>query len=236
MRENRLVNKLVASMDGKNYATQLQGQAAVWAVASELAIRGHVPYFPGVDFGHDLVLDNGLRLQIKSSRLRYHPGYPDGAYCFSFRQSYAALGKNKTKDRSLRDYTKVADFFVLWGVDEKRFWIIPCEFGKRSVWFGRARSETPWLDVNKMREMRDSGMTQDQIAEALGTNQAVVSRNLRNEAHLYDKFSQRRLKLFEDRWDLLNIDRTVESTLVGDGIVKVSGLVPASVGSVVAPE
>lgn len=207
-------NKLTASMGEKSYAPQLQGQAAVWAVASELAIRGHVPYFPGVDFGHDLVIDNGLRLQVKSSRLKYHPGYPDGAYCFSFRQSYLALGKDRIRDRSLRDYTKVADFFVLWGVDEKRFWVIPCAFGKRSVWFGRAVHSTPWLDVSKMREMRDAGMTQDQIAQALGTNQAVVSRNLRKEAHLYDEFSQRRLKMYENRWDLLDVNKAVEQTLV----------------------
>lgn len=199
-------NNLTRSMAGKAHASQLQGQAGVWSVAAQVAMRGHVPCFPGVDYGFDIVLDNGLRLQVKSSRLKYHPAYPDGAYAFSFRQSYMALSKNRIRDRSNRDYSKVSDFFVLWGVDENRFWVIPCSHGKRSIWFGRAVHSTPWLDVDKMREMRDAGMTQEQIAQALGTNQAVVSRNLRKTAHLYDEFSQRRLKMFENRWDLLDLN------------------------------
>jgi len=108
--------------------TQLQGQAGVWAAATQLALRGYVPFFPGVDFGYDILLDNGLRLQVKTARLFSSAGlrmrHPEGAYGFDTRS--CKPDSNGKLKRQRRDYSKVADFFVLWGIDENRFWIVPC--------------------------------------------------------------------------------------------------------------
>lgn len=115
--------------------TQLQGQAGVWATAAQLALRGHVPFFPGVDYGYDLLLDNGVRLQVKTARLFSTFGkrdrHPQGAYGFDTR--CCKVGSDGKMRRVLRDYSTVADFFVLWGIDENRFWIVPCNELKGSA-------------------------------------------------------------------------------------------------------
>ncbi len=95
--------------DGKfaNIVTQLQGQAGVWAVAAQLAIRGHIPIFPGVDYGWDLMIENGLRLQIKTARLNgqtkrgvLYPGY-------SFNLRKTSISSIKRMSSIARDWTKV---------------------------------------------------------------------------------------------------------------------------------
>jgi hypothetical protein len=120
---------------GANLA--LQGQAAVWQVASQLALRGHVPFFPGIDQGSDLWLENGLRLQIKCATLRVIKGqnYPEGAYGFQLRRNVWMSNEKKTRRSSLRPYSEVADFFVLWGIDENRFFILPTIHAGQAIWF-----------------------------------------------------------------------------------------------------
>lgn len=98
----------------------------MWQVASQLALRGLNPHFPGVDFGYDLMVENGVRIQVKASSLRHNARvYPDGAYWFKFWQSKILSGNNNVRVRGARDYSKVSDFLVLWGVTENRFWIVP---------------------------------------------------------------------------------------------------------------
>jgi hypothetical protein len=118
-----------------NLRTQLTGQAGVWAVAAQLAVRGHVPLFPGVDYGYDIMLDNGIRLQVKSAHLSQNIGnvrkrYPGGVYHFN--TTVAKIGEDGQQRRVVRDYSTVADFFVLWGIDEDRFWVVPTGQPKNS--------------------------------------------------------------------------------------------------------
>lgn len=108
------------------HRTHLVGQAGVWQVASQLALRGLNPHFPGVDFGYDLMVENGIRIQVKAASLRHNARvYPEGAYWFKFWQSNILSGNNNVRIRGARDYSKVSDFLVLWGVTENRFWIVP---------------------------------------------------------------------------------------------------------------
>lgn len=102
------------------------GQAGVFRVASRLLMLGHVPSFPSVDTGVDIILDNGLRLQVKSSHLRHHKGYPFGAYCFSAEDNN--FGNRK------RDWTKVCDFLCFWGIDEDRFFVVSAADVPRNFW------------------------------------------------------------------------------------------------------
>jgi len=159
---------------------QLQGQAAVWQVASQLALRSHNVLFPGLDEGYDLQLDNGLRLQIKSAHLKIHgKSFQHPGYSFAIRRG-AWDGLDKRYKRSAkRSYSEVADFFVLWAIDENRFFILPTKGAGQSIWFthkgyesksqnreasGRitkqrlAEMEERWdlLDINSVQEIVDS--------------------------------------------------------------------------------
>jgi hypothetical protein len=127
---------------GKEF--QLQGVAAVWQVASQLALRGHNVLFPGLDEGFDLQLTNGLRLQVKSARLKIISGvnYPMGAYGFGLRRGAWDSAEKKYKRSNYRPYSEVADFFVLWGIDENRFFILPTSHARKAVWFSRKGFES----------------------------------------------------------------------------------------------
>jgi hypothetical protein len=136
-------NRLKLGVKGQQgYAAQLQGQAGVYAVASKLCLLGHVPFFPGVDYGYDLVIENGIKLQVKAAYASLASDkrdmYPWPSYRFDMRVSKPnAHGK---MERMNRHYRKVADFFVLWGIDENRFWIVPTsEIKGATVLFTRGK-------------------------------------------------------------------------------------------------
>lgn len=144
---------------------QLQGQAAVWQVASQLALRGHNVYFPGLDEGCDLLMDNGLRLQIKSATLQNPKGanYRNGAYTFGLRRGAWLSDKKRYERSTLRTYAEVTDFFVLWGIDENRFFIVPTSHKGQSIHFGRRgyqslsnnRSKFDYVSAERVAEYED---------------------------------------------------------------------------------
>lgn len=177
---SKLVQK-TRKISAKNY--MLQGQAGVWQVASQLAMRGHVPCFPGVDFGCDLVLDNGLRIQVKCATLRVIHGqnYPEGAYGFQLRRSAWFSNEKKAKRSSLHPYSEVADFFVLWGIDEDRFFIVPTSHAGKAIWFGRR-----------------------------GFNSKSNNRTV------YGRVTAERIAEFEDRWDRLDVNATVDAMVAAE--------------------
>ncbi len=115
---------------------QLKAKAAEYAVASKLFLLGHNAMFPAVDGGFYLMLENGLRIQVKCSHLRVHSKsfqYP--GYLFNLqRGAWDSLSKRYRKS-ALRPYSEVADFFVLWGIDENRFFILPTKGAGQTVWF-----------------------------------------------------------------------------------------------------
>lgn len=117
---------------------QLQGQAAVYQVASQLAMRGHVVMFPMLDVGFDLQLENGLRLQVKSSTIKTQGNaiYRNGAYGFGLRRGAWDSNAKAYKRSNYRPYSEIADFFVLWGVEENRFFILPTAHAGKAIWFG----------------------------------------------------------------------------------------------------
>ena len=141
---------------------QLRGQAAVWRVASELAMRGHIPLFPGLDVGYDLQIDNGLRLQVKSGTLVYrHPaGFKANVgYSFNLRRGAWDNATKQYNGRKRRTYAEVADFFVLWGVEENRFFIVPTSNKKSSISFcsretiSNSRNRSLFDKVTRARRM-----------------------------------------------------------------------------------
>ena len=127
---------------------QLRGQAAVWRVASELAMRGHVPFFPGLDVGVDLVMDNGLRLQIKCATLgqRHKIGVKANVgYFFNLRRGCWDSSRKQYTGPKRRSYAEIADFFVLWAITENRFFIVPTSRKQTTIWFcGRDTVNNSW--------------------------------------------------------------------------------------------
>lgn len=122
----------------RNGETRLIGQAGVWEVASQLALRGMYPLFPGIDKGYDLVLENGLRIQVKTATLKIYGGDKRYlAYCFDCRGKKWNPELKQVRPSGHKDYATRADYYVLWGVDENRFWVIPTSEVKGNIWFPR---------------------------------------------------------------------------------------------------
>lgn len=159
---------------------RLVGQAGVWATASQLAIRGINPSFPGVDDGYDLILDTGIKIQVKSAHLIFQNArmYKQGVYSFDLRRpTFDPTKKSKQSSSVYRRYSDVADFFVLWGIDEDRFWIIPTTIKNKRIYFPRRNS----------------------IGDSMSTAR-----------HYWTKIGFEKEAAMENRWDLLDVGTTVE--------------------------
>lgn len=108
------------------------GMAGVYAVASKLCLRGQTPCFPAVDVGVDLVLDNGVKLQVKAGNFRTHPAYPNGVYCIdAIRSLRVVKGRRVYGERS---YKGTCDFLIFWAIPENRFFVIPVGELSKAVW------------------------------------------------------------------------------------------------------
>jgi hypothetical protein len=167
---------------GDGHRTMMQGQAGVYTVAAQLILRGYRPMFPAVDLGADIILENGLRLQIKTARLTFpvvgrtpHNNYLGGAYGFGLRRGDWLSGERRWKVRARKGYAEVADFFVLWGIDENRFWVVPTTIKNRVIWFGR-----------------------------------VDHPNNSNNKSYTNKRKLDRIAQYENRWDLLDVDQSAK--------------------------
>jgi hypothetical protein len=102
------------------------GQSAVYRVASELLLRGCNVYFPSVDIGADLIIDNGARIQVKSTRLVIRTKRIQSTYIFQL-HGYRLKGEGtqKTWKKKSNHFSEKCDFVVLYGQTEQRFWIVP---------------------------------------------------------------------------------------------------------------
>jgi hypothetical protein len=110
--------------------------AGVFAVCEQLCRAGHTPFIPSVDFGVDLMLDNGLRIQVKAAQARVHPGYSQGVYSFDVRKGWMRKkGEIVSHAYSDRNYADSCDFFIFFGAQERRFFVVPVGVvGNRSIW------------------------------------------------------------------------------------------------------
>lgn len=180
----------------------LKGQAGVYQVASQLCLRGFNPHFPAVDVGADLVIDAGVRIQVKSTHLRFQSPYPNGAYWFKL--GTTRIEKRRQVWRNVK-FSEFCDFVVFWGIDQNRFWVIPapelddhqCLVLGPDTWYRD-------LDAAKLREMADSGMTQSEIAKAVGTTQITISRRLRGQYTISQKTFGQTARRHENDWELIH--------------------------------
>ena len=186
------------------YSRHSDGKAGELRVASELIRRGVVVALPMIDLGYDLLLESGVRIQVKTCHRRPlgHGKLLNYFLLPSVRrvantQSYKNLYDRKPSD----EY----DFCVAWGVDEDRFWVIPASLldGKRSVSLG---PECCFKDANleQMNELRSQGKTYDQIAALTGFSQCKVWSVMKGKRSGDSRYPDtQKLRDCEDRWDYI---------------------------------
>jgi len=184
----------------------LQGQAGVYRVASMLCLRGLNPHFPAVDIGADLIVDGGLRIQVKSANLRTDKVYPNGAYWFR-------LGKPKPVKGQITwvtvDFDKICEFVVFWGITEDRFWIVPSlTLRDHQCLVLGPKVGYPLTDMATVSKMLGDGATAKEIAKAVGVSERTVHRLLNNETQNKREFAHL-VRPCEDRWD--HIDSCVNA-------------------------
>jgi hypothetical protein len=189
------------------YWTQRQGQAAVYQVASQLLMRGVNVSFPAIDDGVDLIVESGVRIQVKSTRLyNGHKNYPHGAYCFHFtrwtRSAHVKYLRGEKVDRRLR-FSDRSDVVVLWGVDQNRFWIVPA-LELDDTHMVAVGCETVYrkpVDPSVVKAMRENVSRHKDVADDLGVSRATVSRKIHDLNLKTSKASI--VSSYEGRWDII---------------------------------
>ena len=182
-----------------------QGQAGVYTVAAQLLLHGINPSFPAVDRGADIITDWGTRIQVKCSYRR--KSIWGGTYHFCLGMPpYVNTGIQRKRSDS-RIFSEECDFFVFWGIDDNRFWIVPSAMtdGRTSVVM--VGKDTPWLRLDQASILADSesGMSQRAMAEKYGICQKTVLRVIHRKIIRTDidtEFNKALLR-HENRWDLL---------------------------------
>ena len=189
------------------------GKAGEYRVASELMMRGHAVYFPAIDLGADLLIENGIRIQVKSCHLVKR----NTQVAYFFNPSYRII-MDKMKQISMKDrkMSDEADFVIVWGIDENRFWVIPAELldGKNSVSLG-PECYFKETDLKKMLELRRLGKTHNEIAAEMGCSQTMVWALITGQREPINRYPDtKRIRDCEGRWDYLagHLPQTVEST------------------------
>ena len=89
------------------------GLAGELRVMSELLLRGHNPAKSYLENGADLILENGLRIEVKSKHKQTIKDHD--IYQFSLR------GGHRKQNQNL-DH---CDFLICWCIDDDCFYIIP---------------------------------------------------------------------------------------------------------------
>lgn len=186
--------------------TRLQGAAGNLRVASELLLQGLNVSIPIVDMGVDVEVESTVRIQVKSAHLSKDKRHANSgpSYCFFLARGPKALGKGKSSPMVAREFSKVCDFVVLWGIEQSRFWIVPAVLldGRYNVTLGLSAR---WVrtDDQEIKRLYDSGMKQEEVAAALGLSIMTVSRRRRGMFIKPPEFMGDMVKIreCEGRWD-----------------------------------
>src|SRR5271165_4369139 len=113
------------TMKTKRQMNAFVGAAGVHAVASRLFLAGRLVYFPTVDEGVDLMLGNGLRIQVKCGNYRPDPR-TSGRY-YVLNSSKVCKYRSGEIKWERREYADAVDFVIFWAIDENRFFVFPAE-------------------------------------------------------------------------------------------------------------
>jgi hypothetical protein len=149
-----------------------------------------------VGYGYALRSDV-RRIQVKSARL-YSRRNETPYYIFHL-NNHLAHG-NRAMRRKVK-HSDCVDIFVLWGIHQDRFWIIPAE--KLDYMDALVLGNEPrWIDPAQARAIRAAGKSYEAIGKELsiGTMTAWKKVNLQQNGR---ESVTAELKQFENRWDLI---------------------------------
>ena len=186
-----------------------QGQAGVYAVAAQLLLRGINVCFPAVDRGSDLTTDWGTRIQVKCGHRRYGAWGGSYHFCLDSGQTLYTRGDGYAKGKRLhkRMFSEECDFFVMWGIEDNFFWIVPAAALDGKTTAVMMSPKTPWLtvDYDSIRYDHNAGMSYRDIEQKYRVGQKTVHRALHGHPSKTDQqLEQSRLLLeHKDRWDLI---------------------------------
>jgi len=187
------------------------GEAGVLRVMSELILREHAPYKPAVDdHGVDLMLGNGLRIQVKSATLRERRTralsggekkvFLSTGYYFSL--GWGQSGRVHKPTRRKRMYSEECDYFIIWGIAENRFWIVPSfVLDNRTCLVLGPR---PKPNEQQVLNLAAQGLGLNAIADKLGCCPVTVWKRKRGQSTEHGSFA-RTVRMCEERWDFLNV-------------------------------
>ena len=190
---------------GKAPKNLLIGQAGVWRVASMLAVRGFNPHIPGVDFGYDLLLDAGVRIQVKASHLVKTNGKRGTiSYVFRTMKPVQAIGYKKQLPIRKRTFSDECEFVVFWGIDQDRFWVVPSlTVDNASAVIVGLNPYWQDIDIQHGQALVDSGMSVTKAAEQLGVSFKTLDRRLKGEYVTPNRTMALAVQKCENRWDLI---------------------------------
>lgn len=101
------------------------GLAGEFRVMAELFLRGHNPAKSYLEKGADIILENGIKLEVKASH-RHSGNYKatDRTKGFRTRSVYVFTLKGAGRRPYQLD---TCDFLILWCIDDDCFFVIPTE-------------------------------------------------------------------------------------------------------------
>jgi hypothetical protein len=186
-----------------------QGQAGVYTVAAQLILRSINPSFPAIDRGADIITDWGTRIQVKSGFLRR--GAYGGSYhfCLDSGQTLYTSGQGYKKSARThsRKFSDECDFFVMWGIEGNRFWIIPAVVLDYKTTVVMVGADTPLLraDLDAIRKDRANGMTFKEIEQKHKVGQRIIYSALKGDGYNTERRYAmcRELLSYENCWNLL---------------------------------
>lgn len=110
-----------------NVNSLMLGKAGEYRVAAELVLRGHMIYLPGIDNGVDIIIDDGIRIQIKCGQRHMASKYQKHkniTYNFNVRScKYSRYSHKILEPHPLEG----VDFVICWAIDDGEFYIIPAD-------------------------------------------------------------------------------------------------------------
>jgi len=163
----------------------MAGIAGEYAVAAQLILRGVDVYFPGVDWGVDLMTGSGCRVQVKSAHINTSPAmiaaHGEGTYNFSLHVSRRVVRGGGTSEIIRRPKPSArADVYVFWGIDQNRFWVVPASIADDVTCFNLGREITPRFvgNIADVHEMVKLGYTHAEIGKKYGVNRTLITQIL----------------------------------------------------------
>lgn len=111
---------MIGEMGSVEQKSQFTGIAGELRVMSELLLRGYNPAKSYLDGGVDLILENGLKIQVKTA----YPSGKDGVYHFGFMRKSTKVKDGKWVGKEVAN-NDLVDFIICWAAGTDNFWTIP---------------------------------------------------------------------------------------------------------------